>query len=53
MVFLVGVLRQAPELANPTFVIEVDRNDLDDQLHDQFLRARQLVGPAQTGGERG
>jgi type I restriction enzyme R subunit len=46
MVFLVGVLRQAPELANPTFVIEVDRNDLDDQLHDQFLRARQLVGPA-------
>jgi type I restriction enzyme R subunit len=45
MVFLVGLLRRAPELANPTVVIEVDRNDLDDQLHDQFLRARQLVGP--------
>lgn len=47
MAFLVGILRRAPELENPTFVIEVDRNDLDDQLHDQFLAARQLVGDVQ------
>lgn len=44
MAFLVGILRRRPELANPTFVIQVDRNDLDDQLHDQFVLARGLVG---------
>ena len=44
MVFLVGILRRHPKLENPTFVIEVDRNDLDNQLHDQFVAARSLVG---------
>lgn len=44
MAFLVGILRRASELENPIFVIEVDRNDLDNQLHDQFLAARQIVG---------
>lgn len=44
MVFLVGLLRRHGDLANPTFVIEVDRNDLDNQLHDQFVVARDLVG---------
>jgi type I restriction enzyme R subunit len=44
MAFLVGILRREPELENPIFLIEVDRNDLDDQLHDQFLAARMLVG---------
>jgi type I restriction enzyme R subunit len=44
MAFLVVKLRRAPELENPTFVIEVDRNDLDDQLYDQFVAARSLVG---------
>lgn len=44
MAFLVGILRREPDLENPIFVIEVDRNDLDDQLHDQFLAARMLVG---------
>ena len=43
MAFLVGILRQRPELANPSFVIQVDRNDLDNQLHDQFVLARGLV----------
>jgi type I restriction enzyme R subunit len=42
MVFLVGILRR--RLGNPTFVIEVDRTDLDDQLHDHFVAARALVG---------
>ena len=45
MVFLVGLLRRHPALRNPTFVIQVDRTDLDDQLHDQFNAARALVGP--------
>lgn len=44
MAFLVGMLRRRPELANPTFVVEVDRTDLDNQLHDQFVLARDVVG---------
>lgn len=43
MTFLVGLLRRRTGL-NPTFVIQVDRTDLDDQLHDQFVAARALVG---------
>jgi len=50
MAFLVARLRRAPELENPTFVIEVDRNDLDDQLHDQFVAARSLVGDVVQAG---
>lgn len=44
MCFLVGMLRREPALNNPTFVIQVDRTDLDHQLHDQFVAARSLVG---------
>ena len=47
MIFLVGILRRRTVLRNPTFVIEVDRNDLDDQLHDEFVAARSLVGPVE------
>ncbi len=47
MAFLVGILRRTPELENPSFVIQVDRTDLDDQLHDQFVVARSLVGEVQ------
>lgn len=43
MTFLVGLLRRQPGM-NPTFVIQVDRTDLDNQLHDQFVAARSLVG---------
>jgi type I restriction enzyme R subunit len=44
MLFLVGLLRRLPELHNPTFVVQVDRTDLDDQVHDQFVAGRSLVG---------
>lgn len=44
MAFLVGMLRHDARLNNPSFVIQVDRNDLDNQLHDQFVAARALVG---------
>jgi type I restriction enzyme R subunit len=47
MAFLVGILRRMPELENPAFVVQVDRNDLDDQLHDQFAAVRSLVGAVQ------
>jgi type I restriction enzyme R subunit len=45
MLFLVGILRRHQALENPTFVVEVDRSDLDDQLHDQFVAGHALVGP--------
>lgn len=44
MAFLVGILRRRPELENPIFVMEVDRTDLDNQLHDWFVAERSLVG---------
>ena len=47
MAFLVGKLRRRAELENPAFVVEVDRTDLDNQLHDQFVVARDLVGAVQ------
>jgi len=50
MAFLVGILRRRNELSNPTFLIQVDRTDLDDQLHDQFVAARTLVGDVKHAG---
>lgn len=47
MAFLVGMLRHHPDLGSPAFVIQVDRADLDNQLHDQFAVARHLVGEVQ------
>jgi type I restriction enzyme R subunit len=44
MAFLVGLLRRHPALENPSFVLQVDRTDLDDQLFDQFVAVRGLVG---------
>ena len=44
MAFLVGILRRRAELENPTFVLQVDRTDLDNQLFGQFVEARSLVG---------
>ena len=49
MAFLVGILRRQSGL-NPAFVIQVDRTDLDDQLHDQFVAARSLVGDVKHAG---
>ena len=34
-------------MENPTFVIQVDRTDIDDQLHDQFVAVKALVGDVQ------
>lgn len=50
MIFLVGILRGRPELSNPSFVVQVDSTDIDDQLHDEFLAARQLVGDVKQAG---
>ena len=42
MIFFVGILERI--LKNPTFVIQVDRTDLDEQLFDFFVAAKSLVG---------
>lgn len=47
MAFLVGIVRRGPEFGNPSIVVQVDATDLDDQLFDQFVAARSLVGNAQ------
>jgi type I restriction enzyme R subunit len=52
MVFLVGILRRLPELGNPTIVLQVDRTDLDDQLHDHFVAASTLVGAVKHAESR-
>lgn len=47
MAMYTGILRQLPELKNPTIVVQVDRNDLDWQLYDNFVLAKDLVGEVQ------
>lgn len=47
MAYLVAILRHDPRMENPTFVIQVDSTDIDDQLHDQFVAVRALVGDVQ------
>ncbi len=47
MAILTGILRQMPEMKNPTIVIQVDRNDLDQQLYESFVLCKDLVGDVQ------
>lgn len=47
MAMLTGILRQLPEMKNPTIVIQVDRATLDQQLYDNFVLAQDLVGKVQ------
>jgi type I restriction enzyme R subunit len=44
MVFLVRLLMKSIEMNNPTLVLITDRTDLDDQLADLFLNAKQFIG---------
>jgi len=44
MLFFAGILIRHSELKNPTVVIQVDRADLDNQLHDTFVEGKSLVG---------
>jgi len=44
MAILTGILRSLPELKNPTIVIQVDRSDLDQQLYENFVLCKDLVG---------
>lgn len=43
MVCYGGKLLQQPEMQNPTIVVVTDRNDLDNQLFENFVAARMLL----------
>lgn len=47
MAYFVAILRHDLRMENPTFVIQVDSTDIDDQLHDQFVAVKSLVGDVQ------
>jgi type I restriction enzyme, R subunit len=47
MGFYTGILRQLTELKNPTILLQVDRNDLDKQLYENFVLFKDLVGTVQ------
>ncbi|MGE5944444.1 MAG: type I restriction endonuclease subunit R [Flavobacteriales bacterium] len=47
MAIYTGILRSLPELKNPTIVVQVDRSDLDFQLYENFVLAKDLVGDVQ------
>lgn len=47
MAIYTGMLRQLPELKNPTIIIQVDRNDLDWQLYENFVLCKDIVGSVQ------
>jgi type I restriction enzyme R subunit len=47
MAYFVTILRHDPRMENPTFVVQVDSADIDDQLHDQFVAVKSLVGDVQ------
>src|SRR5665648_265277 len=47
MAILTGILRSLPEMKNPTIVIQVDRSDLDQQLYENFVLCKDLVGDVQ------
>ncbi|WP_082893371.1 type I restriction endonuclease subunit R [Rufibacter ruber] len=44
MAIYTGILRQLPQLRNPTIVVQVDRFDLNRQLFEDFVAAKDLVG---------
>ncbi|MEZ7792183.1 type I restriction endonuclease subunit R [Niallia circulans] len=44
MLFFAGILSRHSELNNPSIVIQVDRNDLDEQLYDTFVEGESLIG---------
>lgn len=54
MVFYAGRLVLEPAMENPTLVVLTDRNDLDGQLYDTFMRCHELLRqkPQQAGSLR-
>ena len=51
MAFYAGRVIREPRMANPTVVVIIDRNDLDDQLFGTFSRCRDLLRQPPTQAE--
>jgi len=47
MAIYAAILRQIKELKNPTIIVQVDRFDLNKQLYEDFVGAKDLVGDVQ------
>ncbi len=47
MAIYTAILRQMKELKNPTVIVQVDRFDLNKQLYEDFVGAKDLVGDVQ------
>ena len=47
MAIYAGILRQMAALKNPTIILQVDRFDLNKQLYEDFIAAKDLVGDVQ------
>ena len=47
MAIYTGILRSMQQFKNPTIVVQVDRSDLDFQLYENFILAKDLVGDVQ------
>ena len=47
MAIYTGILRSMQQFKNPTIVVQVDRSDLDFQLYENFVLAKDLVGDVQ------
>jgi type I restriction enzyme R subunit len=47
MAIYAGILRQMSALKNPTIILQVDRFDLNKQLYEDFIAAKDLVGDVQ------
>ena len=47
MAIYTGILRQLAVLKNPTIIVQVDRFDLNKQLYEDFVGAKDLVGDVQ------
>ncbi|GAA0427840.1 hypothetical protein GCM10008983_00080 [Lentibacillus halophilus] len=44
MLFYANILSKHSKLNNPTIVLQVDRNDLDEQLYDTFSEGHSMIG---------
>ncbi|OAT84190.1 deoxyribonuclease HsdR [Bacillus sp. MKU004] len=44
MLFFSNILSKHKNMENPTIVVQVDRNDLDQQLHDTFMEGSSMIG---------
>jgi type I restriction enzyme, R subunit len=50
MLFFSAILSRHRDMENPTIVIQVDRTDLDGQLHDTFVQGSSLIGHVHHAG---